>query len=152
MSFKLICQNGVIEDVLGLEDTFEVLGLASKHTSPRKCPVLGSRTALFFDSWKTEITIGNFTLISVSSWMTFFFFGDCPKFRDKCAVPPRWPFFFETTCKIVSLVLGLGFCFESLALASNVGSWTPFLVNWVSSQIQWLVCSKYSVPIFPILL
>ena len=30
--------------------------LASKPTSPRKCPVLGSRTALFFDRLKRKIT------------------------------------------------------------------------------------------------
>ena len=38
---------------------FEVLGLGLKAYKPRKCPVLGSRTALFFDALRGKITKKN---------------------------------------------------------------------------------------------
>ena len=147
---------------------FEVFGLASKlkslaskPTSPWKCPVLGSRTALFFDSWKRKITKENLILTSVSSSMTFFF-----EIAQNFAISMRFlrdDLFFETTCKIVSSVFGLGLekvgpwswpriFFESLAWALNVGFWTPLLINWVSSRIERLVWSNYSLLIFPTLL
>ena len=44
------------------------LTLASKPTSPRKCPVLGSKTALR----KRKIAYENFTSTSISSLVTFF--------------------------------------------------------------------------------
>ena len=58
---------------------FEVLGLGLKASSPwpwpqvlENCPVLGSRTALFFEQlkfcWKTPETLGKFAI-------TFFVFG-----------------------------------------------------------------------------
>ena len=62
--------------------------LALKRTSPRKCPVCGSRTALLFDSWKRKITKENLTLTSVSSSI-FLFFRDRLKLRRKCAFPAR---------------------------------------------------------------
>ena len=47
-------QSGVLKDVLlkSLASKVKSLALASKPASPRKCPVLGSRTALFFDLLK----------------------------------------------------------------------------------------------------
>ena len=47
-------QSGVLKDVLlkSLASKVKSLPLASKPASPRKCPVLGSRTALFFDLLK----------------------------------------------------------------------------------------------------
>ena len=54
-----------------LEDLF-LMSLASKPTRPRKCPVLGLRTALFFDLLKKKITQESLILTSVFSTMTFF--------------------------------------------------------------------------------
>ena len=39
---------------LALASKLKSLALASKPTSPRKCPVLGSRTAVFFDWLKRK--------------------------------------------------------------------------------------------------
>ena len=66
----IFTRSGVLEDVLGLEDTFggpwpwprslKSLALASKPQVLENCPVLGSRTALFFEQlkfrWKTPET------------------------------------------------------------------------------------------------
>ena len=66
IKFNLITKGGVLEDVLGLEDTFSspwprsFKSLASKPQVLENCPVLGSRTALFFKRlkfrWKTPET------------------------------------------------------------------------------------------------
>ena len=56
----LLTRGGVLKDVLGLEDTFSspwpwprsLKTLASKPQVLENCPVLGSRTALFFEPLK----------------------------------------------------------------------------------------------------
>ena len=67
---NLPTRGGVLEDVLGLEDTFykylalalasKIKSLASKPQVLENCPVLGSRTVLFFEQfkfrWKTPET------------------------------------------------------------------------------------------------
>ena len=75
-AFRLKIRDGVLEDFLGLEDVLEdtfwspwpwprstkslALALASKPQVLENCPVLGSRTALFFEQlksrWKTPET------------------------------------------------------------------------------------------------
>ena len=117
----LITRGGVLEDVLGLEDTF-----SSPWPWPQvleNCPVLGSRTALFFE------------------WLKF-----C-RSAEKCFSRPFFleidgkkffkTFFLWKTLAFVSLVLGLEhFCpwsrprifFVSLALASSLVSLTPPLL------------------------
>ena len=71
-TYDVMSRGGVLEDVLGLEDTFwslwpwswprslKSLALASKPQVLENCPVLGSRTALFFEQlkfcWKTPET------------------------------------------------------------------------------------------------
>ena len=70
--FSVIIRDGVLKDVLGLEDVLEdtfwcpwprslkSLAVASKPQVLENCPVLGSRTALFFKQlkfrWKTPET------------------------------------------------------------------------------------------------
>ena len=85
-------------EVLGLEG--QVLGLEA--SSPRKWPVLGSRTALFFELLKYCGALENFFgkrfFVEIARKIfvkTFFFFGDRP-------------FFFWRALALVSLVLGLG--------------------------------------------
>ena len=55
---NVIGRGGILLDILGLEDTFSSSwpqsSKASKPTSPRKCPVLGSRTALLFNWLKKK--------------------------------------------------------------------------------------------------
>ena len=126
-------RGGVVEDVLGLEDTFwspwalalkvKSLAVASRPPVLKNCPVLGSRTALFFELlkfcrspekkfYKTFFTVERMKnyfedLLSgdrqKNFFKTFFFFFEIAWNISLKTVL----FFFRRTLPLVSLVLGL---------------------------------------------
>ena len=98
------------------------LALASKPQVLENCPVLGSRTALFFEWLK-------FCRAAKNVFLDRFFFGGCRKkmFED---------LFFRKTLAFVSLVLGVEHScswpwtfFVSLFLSTSLVSSTPPLVS-----------------------
>ena len=111
---------------------FKFLALASKPQVLENCPVLGSRTALFFEWLK-------FCRSAEKCFSKRFFFGDWPKKNFKT-------YFLRKTLAFVSLVLGLKhycplpwpriFLFVFLALASTLVSSTPALLFlcWIYFQ------------------
>ena len=139
-----VIKGGVLEDVLGLVDWYILKSLASKVKSlaltsrPQvleNWPVLGSRTAVFFELLKfcgaLEKFFGKRFLVEIA-WKifvkTFFFF-----LKSTCACvlgPWPGPRAFLSLASSVSVLgkavlgLGLGF-FVSLALASSLVSSTP---------------------------
>ena len=109
---------------------FEVLGLASRPQVVENWPVLGSRTALFFELLKFKIFWKTFfcgdRLKNFCEDLFFFFFGD--RLKDFCedlcffflestcaCVLGRWPRAFLSLASRVSVlgkaVLGLGLGF-----------------------------------------
>ena len=102
------------------------MALASKPASSRKCPAIGSRTALLFDLLKTDQDYDQFFCVlknarelaknfeAFFSWRTLEIFEKFTKFWNKD--------FFLRLLRVVSLVLGIGlenFCSwprESLSL------------------------------------
>ena len=130
-----INRGGVLEDVLGLEDTFWSPWPWPRRSSPwpwprvlENWPVLGSRTALFFELKFCEALekfFGKRFFVEIV-WKIFvktFFWRSPKKFLWR-------PFFFSRALALVSLVLGLGLehscswpreCLSSerLSLASN---------------------------------
>ena len=159
---KAATRGGVLEDVLGLEDVLEDTFWSPwpwpwpRRSSPwpwprvlENRPVLGSRTALFFELLKfcgaLEKFFGKRFFVEIA-WKIFlktFFFWRSPKkflwrlffcLESTCACvlgPWPWPRAFVSLASRVSVlgkaVLGLclGFFFVSLALASSLVSSTP---------------------------
>ena len=155
-------------EVLGLEN--QVLGLGLKASSPRKYwPVLGSRTALFFELLKCcgapeKFLWRRFLFFFEFAWKTFLktFFGEHLRF-----CPCSWPGTFLSLAWTKSVfgrvVLGLGLGFFSVlglglepcvldttsAPLSNlecwIRKWTPFL------QIRLAFFKKVHLKFFTIL-
>ena len=124
-------------EVLGLGLEGQVLGLEA--SSPQNWPVLGSRTALFFELLKVcgalETFFGKRFFVEIA-WKIFvktFFFG---KHLRLCPWP--WPRAFLSLASRVSVLgeavldLGLGFFFVSLA-SSLVFSTPPLpkIMRWI---------------------
>ena len=130
---------------LALASKVKSLALASRPQVLENWPVLGSRTAVFFELLKfcgaLEKFFGKRVFMEIALKIfvkTFFFFGD--RLKNFC----EDLFFFWRALALVSLVLGLGLesvcprkgCswpwprifFVSLALASSLVSSTPPLV------------------------
>ena len=103
---------------LGLASKVKSLALASKAASPRKCPVLGSRTALFFALLEVGQGHGHFffyvleqardLVVIHKDLFCFFILENVRNFSE--ILQNFWvkTFFVEITCKILSLVIGLG--------------------------------------------
>ena len=96
------------------------LVLASKPTSPRKCPVLGREQHYFLISWKSAKIIPFFFFSSSRStpetsrmtYEDFFFFWERLKSRKICNIFARRPFLFWRTL--------LRLCPRSLAASISV--------------------------------
>ena len=93
----VLTRGGVLKDVLGLEDMFwspwpwSLKSLASKPEVLKNCPVLGSRTALFFEPlkfcWKMPETLRKickylFCFLQLQHWHS----------QTKAGLPPNWNF------------------------------------------------------------
>ena len=84
--------------------------LAWKPASPRKCPIFGSRTALFFDllkicqghehCWSTPENLRIFERRS-------FFYGDRPNFAENLRLFEPRPFFYESSSALCPWSFGI---------------------------------------------
>ena len=116
---------------LALASRVKLLALASKPASSRKCPVLGSRTALFFDLLKMGQCHDQFCFVSkyarelvkkkfedIFSWRTLEFSGNFTNIWGEDLFFLRnfgakiFFLFFGDHFRVVSLVLGLGLGLE----------------------------------------
>ena len=114
------------------------LALASKSEVLENCPVLGSRTALFFALLKFCGSPKNFFSRS-------FFFGERLKkflktfFLDNTCACVLGPWTLASSIHILGLERALALAsdfFVFLTLASSLASWTPPLLNTFKSIVQ----------------